>query len=136
MPIVFTTTGLADMLGAYTERLASPGYKLRLFSNDLVPVETNVAADFVECAFNGYVPLDLTDWGNGPTATLPTVVTWGSLFSYEFTKAIGPIHEYAYGWYITSAAGDVVLADRFPARAVFDAPLDDIKIKMLLTIAG
>jgi hypothetical protein len=135
--IVWTQSGLGDMLGDWTAgSLISESGTLRLYSNDYTPGPTSGLSDFTESAFDGYAPLPLTDWGTGIVFDIDGNATIGSSGAYSFTKSLGPHPEFAYGWYVTTGAGAVVLAERFPAKAGFDAPGDDVNIKMVLRLGA
>ena len=88
----------------------SENLTIRLFSNDHIPVEADVVADYTEVSGGGYASVALNSalWvvaeGDPSDANYP-VVTW------IFTGTAGLI----YGYYVTRTSGELMWAERFNA---------------------
>lgn len=97
------------MLEYILNKTAPQNLDIRLFTNNITPTETDVAATYTEAAGGGYALIQLTagSWtivAGAPSLATHTQVTW------TFTGAVGNI----YGYYITRrTTGELMWAERF-----------------------
>ena len=109
MSLVVPNTAEATMLKYTLNAEAPEDLVIRLYSNDIIPSQTDSVTDYTEVTGGGYAAQNLIAgaWivteGNPSTATHP-LVTW------VFTAAVGNV----YGYYITrQTTGDLFWAERF-----------------------
>lgn len=87
-----------------------------LFQNDIVPSGSALLTAFVECDFNGYAPMPLSNWGRtylnssnrGETDYHPLTWTFAGLGFQSI-----------YGYYFTDANGFLVLSERNPSAPFY-----------------
>jgi hypothetical protein len=92
-------------------RDASPeAITLRLFANDQTPVFSDTSDDYVEATFTGYSAVVLTraSWNDATT----NASNKGEI-SYPDITFTAESAEDIYGYYITDASGEMILAERF-----------------------
>jgi hypothetical protein len=99
---------LADLLGSGT---VWNGAKLRLFSNNVTPANTDVIGTYTEATFAGYASGALT-WG---TVSVSAHVASSVATTVTFSLSSGS--QNIYGPYITNAAGTILLAAARDANA-------------------
>lgn len=115
MPLILSNNGEVIALSYLVNRIASPENLIyRLFTNNVVPSETDTAATFTEAVGGGYVAKTLTGATWNPVAGAPTQVEY-PVQTWTFTGALtGP--PTIYGYFITRAtAGDLIGAENFAA---------------------
>ncbi len=131
MALVVPNGSEVTFLENILNKVAPQNLVLRLYTNNLTPDETNVAADFTEAAGNGYASVALTaaSWTITPGA--PTGAAYPEV-TFTFTGALGNV----YGYYITEvASGKLKWSERFPsAPAVVASNGDVIKVTLGLTL--
>lgn len=92
------------------------GAAIRLFKNDLTPINTTVLADFIQADFTGYAAQTLAGWAvaildaNNKGSSTATVNTW--------TCSGLAVPNTVYGVYIVSAAGALLYAERNPSGGI------------------
>ena len=85
---------------------------LKLYSNNVTPADTDIAASYTETTGGGYASKSLTqaNWtvlvANPSSATYNTVQTW------TFTGAVGGTG-IVYGYYVIDSGGNLIFSERF-----------------------
>lgn len=109
----------------------TPALTLRLYSNNVTPLDTSIAADFTEVTGGGYAnkPITFANWGI--TGGAPTTAVYNATQLWTFTGATtGP--GTIYGYYVTrNSDGKLMWAERFPAANVPFVPENGSKINVL-----
>lgn len=131
MALVVPNGSEVTILENILNKVAPQNLVLRLYTNNLTPDETNVAADFTEAVGNGYASVALTaaSWvitpGEPTEAAYPEVV-------FTFTGALGNV----YGYYVTEAvSGKLKWSERITsAPFVAAANGDQLKIVPKITL--
>lgn len=130
MPLLFPNGGENIALEALVNKTAGQNLVLRLFSNNITPAETDVAATYTEATFAGYAAITLTgaNWNTG-TGT----VTYNA--QQTFTRSTTGTVENIYGYYCTQlASGLLVYAERDAAApAAITNSGDNIKLTPAIT---
>jgi hypothetical protein len=119
------------MMENFLNKAAPQDLRVKLYSSDTTPAETDTAATYTETSGGGYsdVALVAATWtvtgGNPTTATYPEI-------TISFTGAAGNV----YGYYVVQeTSGDLMWAERFTS-----APLniqnngDEIRITLQITL--
>jgi hypothetical protein len=103
--------GEATALATFVNNTAAQNMRLRLYTNDLVLLETMQVNDFFEASFPGYASIVLNgpNWqitpGDPSSAAYPTV-------AFVCTGSVLP--QTIYGYYVTrDTTGDVMWAEQF-----------------------
>ena len=104
--------GEAIMGEAIVGKTPATTWTMRLFSNNVFPAAGHTEADYTEVVGGGYAPIPLNAalWVasfNAPSSMLYPEVTFAYTGS---TNAPGTV----YGYYITNAAGKLIMAERLP----------------------
>lgn len=104
---------------------------LRLYSNNLTPIGTTLAAAFTEVTGGGYVnkPLTFANWtiveGN------PTQATYNATQEWTFTGVTGGPGT-IYGYYVTRDSDSKLMwSERFPAGSLPFSPIAGSLVKIL-----
>ena len=134
MTLVVPNVGEVVAINAVTGKTAATTLTLRLFSNNATPTSTTVAGDLTEVAGGGYAAIALTaaNWvttGGSPTSSAYPEQT------FTFTGATdspGTI----YGYYLTNAAGTLLLAERLAATFTPASSGDTVKVTPTITLAS
>jgi hypothetical protein len=105
-PIVFPVLEQLTVLNAMVTLAAWVGAKLHLFSNNLVPTENNLLADFTSCVFSGYAPQTVT-WSAAFLDGAGNATSSGGELLFADTGATPDV---CYGFFLTDAANAVLLA--------------------------
>ena len=110
---------------------------LRLYSNNKTPANTDVVGDYTEVSGGGYAAVALTFANWVSTAGSPTEATYATHQSFTFTGASASPTT-VYGYYMTDAAGVLLLAERFPAANVPFIPRTGalVRIRPTITLAS
>lgn len=132
MPIRIPNEGEAVALNIFVGKSATENLRLRLFTNNVTPADSDVLATYTEAAGSGYANVLLTaaSWviteGAPSTAAYPQV-------TFTFTGALGDV----YGYYLTGETSNKVrVAERFTAAPFsITANGDNIKVTLNLTLA-
>lgn len=112
------------------------GFTLRLFTNNATPDKTTVVGDLTQLT-NAEVPgyVNISPTWNGTPIRKPDG-SWEDLGSISTFIAAGgppPAPQVVYGWYLTNAAGTVlVAAGRFSAPFIFVADGDGISLEPVI----
>jgi hypothetical protein len=108
---------------------------MRLFSNNHTPAATDTSSDYTEVSGGGYAAIALSalNWTITASAN-PVYATYNAFITFNFTGAPSPTT--VYGYYITRASGEVVMAQQFPADDRPFSPTNGsyVKIKPRITI--
>lgn len=115
MTLVVPNSGEALILEVLVNKSAQENLRLKLFSNNLTPVEATVIGDFTEASGSGYADKLLTGatW-NAAVLGAPSYITYPAQ-TFTFSGALGNV----YGYYIvgnTSAA--LYWAERFTSAPI------------------
>lgn len=90
---------------------AAGDLKLKLYSNDVTPGETDTVATYTETDFTGYAAIDLPGTGCTVTNADPSEASWAAK---TFTSSAGSQNKNCYGYYVTNSAGTILMwAERF-----------------------
>ncbi len=116
----------------FLNEIVSDTLTLRLFSNNHTPAAGDTSANYTEVTGSGYAAVLLTFANWTTTSDNPAYTTYNSFVTFTFTGAPGDI----YGYYITRASGEVVLAQLFPVAERPFAPINGstVKIKPRITL--
>lgn len=124
MTLVVQNNGEGDALDAFTGKTALSTLVLRLFSNNITPAETDVAATYTEFAAAGYAAITLTAASWTTTEGAPSSTAYAQQ-TFTMTGAGD-----AYGYYMTrQTGGRIALAERFTG-APFSIPSGGGTIKI------
>lgn len=85
---------------------------LKLFSNDITPSDTDVAASYTEVSGGGYASKSLTSANWTVTQGDPSDATYNSVQTWTFSAAIGG-SGIVYGYFIVDASGNLIWSERF-----------------------
>lgn len=132
MTIVVPNNGEGDALEYFTNRAAPQNLIMRLYTNNITPAETDVAATYTEASGFGYGAITLTgaSWG-APSEGAPSSIAYAQQ-TFTFTGALGNV----YGYYMTRAtSGRIALAERFTG-APFNIANNGDQIKITPQITG
>lgn len=130
MPLLVPNNGEGDALAYMVNKAAPQDLVLRLFTNNITPAETDVAATYTEATGFGYAAITLT----GATWTVTEGAPGNASYpqqTFTFTGALGNV----YGYYLTRVtSGRIAWAERFsdgPYNVVNNG--DTIKITPFLS---
>ncbi len=110
MTLLVPNNGEGDGLQYFVNKAAPENLVLRLFTNNITPAETDVAATYTEASGSGYGAITLTgaSWG-APSEGAPSSIAYAQQ-TYTFSGALGNV----YGYFMTRAtSGRIALAERF-----------------------
>lgn len=108
---VLVNQGETIMLEAFINKTAPQSLVLKLFKNDVTPVETTVEGDLTEADFTGYASIALTPATWTTTAGAPSDVTYPQ---QTFASSANQAAQNVYGYYIVqTSSGKLVAAERF-----------------------
>lgn len=125
MALYVPQVGLTRML----DEIIGDTLTLRLFSNNHTPAAGDTSSDYTEVSGSGYSAQALTFANWTTTADNPAYTTYNDFVTFNFTGAPGNV----YGYYITRASGEVVLAQVFPSAPFVPVNGSYIKIKPRIT---
>jgi len=104
--------------------------KLHLYSNNLVPNENSVLADFTECVYSGYAAQTIT-WSSG------FIDAQGNACASSGEKIFtdtGATPDLCYGVYITDSGGTVLLASGAIDNAPFGFSGSGVTLPLLIKV--
>lgn len=104
------------------------GTTVFLYQNDLVPTRAMVIGDFVECDFTGYASVTSVAVFQGPFSGGLTGPYLQGALSYFTAGAPFTTPNAVYGYYVTDALGDLVMAERFDAVVNMTVAAQNISI--------
>jgi hypothetical protein len=110
MTLLVPNNGEGDALEYFVNKAAPQNLVLRLYTNNITPAETDVAATYTEAAGNGYAAITLTgaSWG-APSEGAPSEIAFAQQ-TFTFTGALGNV----FGYHMTRVtSGRIALAERF-----------------------
>jgi hypothetical protein len=83
------------------------GAKLKLFSNNFTPDHLTLLTDITQADFTGYAEVTLSAWGEAfrDGGSQPKIVH----VSVQYTPTGSTVSNTIFGWYLTNAAGTVLL---------------------------
>ncbi len=115
------------------ERALSSNLELRLFVNNLTPVDASVLADFTEMSTHGYAAKTLTGGSWSVSTVSGKAEASYAQQTFSFTAATAVL---VYGYYIVdTGAGKVVQAERFASPQTIELLGDAIRITPKITFA-
>lgn len=130
MTLRIPNSGEGIALQAMLGKTAMTTLTLRLYSNNVTISDTTVAGSFTEVTGSGYAAQALTAANWTVTEGTPTSAQYPQA-TFTFTGAAGNV----YGYYITNAAGTLLLAEAFTAGPFnIAATGDNIKITLNVTL--
>lgn len=134
MTLVVPNQGEALALNAATGKANATAWTLRLFSNDYTPVAATTEANVTEVAGGGYAAIALTagNWVTTPGSPTSSAYPEQTFTFTGATNAPGTI----YGYYVTNAAGALVLAERLAAVFTPASSGDTVKVTPTITLAS
>jgi hypothetical protein len=131
MPLLVPNGSEATMLEAILNKVAPQNLVLRLFTNNVTPGETDLAAAYTEASGNGYAAITLTAASWSVVEGAPSEASYPEQ-TFTFTGALGNV----YGYYVTQAtSGKLMWAERFTGAPFNIANNgDQIKVTPKLTL--
>ena len=103
--------GAQEILSRALNKTATGDLKLKLYSNDITPGETDTVSTYTETDFTGYAAIDLPGTGATITNADPSEASWAAKV---FTSSAGSQNKNCYGYYVTNSAGTVLMwSERF-----------------------
>lgn len=136
MAIKISNEGEAILLAAMVGQTAAANFKLRLYTSNTTPADTDTVATYTEMgAVQGYTPktLTTTSWGaavagtgSGSSSSNQASIAYAQ---QTFTADGTGGSQTAYGYIITDSAGTKLIgAEKFPAPETYATSGDVIKI--------
>lgn len=131
MTLLVPNEGEAQMLSTMLGKTAIETLRLRLYSNDKTPAETDTPASYTEATGGGYANVALTAASWTVTEGAPTLAAYPTV-TFTFTGGIGNI----YGYYVTGDTSNKVRwAERFSdAPYEVQAAGDQISITLQISL--
>lgn len=108
---VLVNQGETIALEALVNKTAPQSLVLKLFKNNITPVEADTEAAYTEADFTGYASIALTPASWVTTAGAPSDVTYPQ---QTFLSSAGAQNQNVYGYYIIqTTSGKLIAAERF-----------------------
>jgi len=125
MTLVVPQVGSVEQLAKYLNQI----FSLRLYSNNITPGITDVAADYTVVTGGGYanIPLNFVEWAISPGT--PAVALYSDFQDFQFTGATGAPGT-IYGYYLLDAEGILAWAERFAPGDVPFTPINGSLIRV------
>lgn len=115
MTLVIPNQGESTALSIALGKTAVESLRLRLFTNNITPADTDVMSTYTEATGSGYANVLLTAANWTISGTTPTSAAYPAI-TFAFTGALGNV----YGYYVTGETSNTVRwAERF-ATAPFN----------------
>lgn len=111
-----------------TSFLTTANLKLRLYSNNVTPSETDTAATFTQVTGGGYSEITLSSAGWTINLGDPTFAVYAQQ-TFSFTGATGAPST-IYGYYVVNLAGVLQWAERFPGANIPFSPIAGSSIRI------
>jgi hypothetical protein len=116
MALVQLDAGARQIIKSYFKKVQPSGgnnLTLKLFCNNLTPVDTNVAGDFTEASGGGYSPITLlaANWTDSEVGGISQAAYAQQTFGFTGALTTNPT---IYGAYIVDADGVAIFAERAP----------------------
>lgn len=117
MALLVPDVGEVEMLKRMLNYSATGNVVLHLYANSYTPVEGSVVGNFTECSASGYAAITLTgsSWSIATSSGVTTASYAAQTFSFSAAQVV-------YGYYVTNAAGTIVLWAELFASAPFNIP--------------
>lgn len=130
MPLILSDVGADEFLKTYFNNSRPGGgnnLAIRLFVNDISPVDTHVTADFTEAVGGGYVSKALL---NGSWTVNPVLDPSEAVYSEQTWVFTGALSGGAsiYGYYVLDAGNTLIWAERFSQSFTPSSNGDTLKI--------
>lgn len=110
----------ANVLTEYAEELTvNPFYLIKLFANNITPIEGSLIGDFTEADFTGYVADALVNF-NAVTQNSDGTCSMLCPFAAVFTQTAVTVSQLIYGYIILDNAGNLVGGEKFNAPINFN----------------
>lgn len=131
MPLVVPNNGEADGLAYFVNKQTPQDLVLKLFVNNVVPAETDVASTYTEASGGGYASKTLTGANWTVTEGAPSEAVYAQQ-TFDFTGAVGNV----YGYYLTRvSSGRIAYSERFSDGPYnVQAAGDQIKVTPRITL--
>lgn len=111
MTLLVPNTGEVLALKAFLNHTAGESPKLKLYSSNTTPAETDTDATYTEATFAGYAAITLTGSSWTVTGGAPTSASYAQ---QTFTRSSTGATENQYGYFVVQAtAGVLMWAERF-----------------------
>jgi len=129
---------LGELINVTPTGLTFVGGDVHLFTGATVPTVDNVAADFTEPTFTGYAAVNMATLFRNPVSPQLNTI----FFNAVIQRTGGAISDTVTGYYVVTATGELVLAERFVEAVSFNVvgALLDLGIyfpyPMLTTVPG
>lgn len=132
--LVVPNQGEQILLEAGLGKTPASALTLRLFSNDHVLAKTDTEADFTEVAGGGYAAIALTagNWVTTPGSPTSSAYPQQTFTFTGATNAPSTVH----GYYITTAAGNLIYAERLLAAFTPASNGDTVAVTPTITLAS
>jgi hypothetical protein len=117
MALLVPDVGDVEMLTRVLNKGATGDVKLHLYTNNYTPVAGSTVANFTECAAAGYAAITLAgaSWAISTSAGTTTASYAAQTFNLTASAVI-------YGYFVTNAAGTIVLWAELFTSAPFNIP--------------
>lgn len=111
MTLVVPNNGEGIALANFVNKTAPQDGVLRLFTNNITPAETDVAATYTEAAWTGYASVSIPGTGATITEGAPSVAAWALK---SFISSANQTLANNYGYFVTeTTSGKIKWAERF-----------------------
>lgn len=126
------TAGELKLLAYMLGKTAPADLTLKLFINNITPVDGNVVGDFTEMSTLGYAlkTLTMATWGAASTIGARASIAYPQQ-TWTFTAGAAVT---VYGYYIVDSANVVVFAEAFGAGKVVQFTGDVIRVTPTITL--
>jgi hypothetical protein len=109
MPLRIPNVGEERLLGFMLGKTTLEAFRLKLYTNNITPGETDVAGTYTECTLGGYAAIDLTAASWTITQGAPTSAAYPQQ-TFTFTAGTASV----YGYFVVGAvSGTLLFAERF-----------------------
>ncbi len=113
MTLVLPDTGELIALKALFNNTAGQDVKIKLFTNNITPSESDTAGTYTEANFTGYAALTLLGANWTFTGGAPSSASYAQ---QTFASTANQATQQVYGYFVVQAtSGTLLYAERFPA---------------------
>jgi hypothetical protein len=125
MALLVPDAGEVELLKRMLNFSATGDVVLHLFRNNYTPIESSLVAAFTECTGAGYAAKTLTgsSWSIATAAGVSTASYAEQTFTFTATDVV-------YGYYVTNAAGTIVLWAELLSGSPFNIPSGGGSVKI------
>lgn len=117
------------------QRVTSSNYLLRLYSNDIVPAHDHTSANYTEVQGAGYAAIQLESFNWTHWEGSPSYAEYNDYVEFIFTEMTDP-PSVVIGYYVTTASGQLLWAERFPTINFMPISGSTIKVRPRLTLGS